>query len=215
MLRFSFAPLALLLALPVPLAAQTQPPKNGPASFEVKGQRSEANLIVIDLKEGKFNKVLALACLTYGAPEWKKELADKTGAFMFRLGKDNWAILDHSAPIDFGGKTVPAGTWYVCVARDAADKWSLVLCDPAKVKAAGVWPNAADQAPRAHEIPLQHEKLATDANDKLAVEWQADKGAVGKGKLTITWGNQKATTPYEVKVDATKSEAKESSSPKK
>jgi hypothetical protein len=217
MLRFTIAPFVLLLAFPLPLLAQ-QMPKDGVASIDANGARAEANLILLDVQGGKVQGVVALACLTYGTPDWKDEYTGKidevTKGRMFRLGRDNWAILDHSAPLDFGGKTVPAGTWYLAIARDQAGKWFLVFCDPAKVKAAGVWPNAADKAPRAHEIPLTAENVAGDPVEKLAIAWQRDQGHVAKGVLTLTWGTQKMSTPYEIKVDPARGGAKDSSGPK-
>jgi len=220
MTKLPFLSLALLASLAAtPLLAQEgKAPKDGVNSFTDNGQRSEANLIVAEFKGGQFVNALGLACVTYGTAEWKAEYGSKvdelTKGRMFRLGRDNWAILDHSTSIDFGGTTVPAGMWYLAIARDQAGKWSLALLEPAKVKAAGIWPFAADKAPRAHEIPLKHEKLATESQPKLQVAWETDPKAPTKGTFTITWGNQKLSTPFEVKL-APKVEAKEGSATKK
>lgn len=54
---------------------------------------------------------------------------------MFRLGKDSWAMMDNTPDVTLGGVTVPAGVWYLAIARDQAGQWSLVCSDPAKAKA--------------------------------------------------------------------------------
>jgi hypothetical protein len=98
-----------------------------------------------------------------------------------------------------GNVTVPVGIWYLGIARDAGGKWSLVVIDPAKAKAAGVTPPMADNAPRTYEVALPVE-MVKDITEKMAVKLDKDEKEPNKGTLSIEFGNMKASVKYELKI---------------
>jgi hypothetical protein len=172
-------------------------------AFGGDGQRAEASLFLAKIENGQFAGAAGAVFITYGAPQWKEEYAEQVDAMtkgkIFRLGKDNWASCDNSAPLSFGNVTVPAGVWYLAIARDNDGKWSLVFIDPAKAKAAGAYPFAADNAPRTHVVPLSH-KAHDDVAEKLSITFDKNKQDPTKGTLVIHWGDQMVSAAYQVKV---------------
>jgi hypothetical protein len=175
-------------------------------AFGGSGQRAEASLFVAHMVGGQFGGMAAAAFVTYGTPEWKPEYGEQVDAFtkgkVFRLGKDNWATLDTATPLVLGGKTIPAGIWYLAVARDNADAWSLVVIDPARCKEAGAAPFTPERAPRTHEVAMKHEQVAGEVTKKLTLKFERDAANPAKGTLSIAWGDRKLTAPYELKVAA-------------
>lgn len=199
-MRSLSACLTVLTLTAIPLFAQ--------AKVQVLGgqnQRNNTAVVLADTSSG-FN-LLGLVTLTYGVPEWKPEYTDKaeelTKGRMFRLGRDNWAIFDSSIPIKFGDVTVPAGVYYLGIARskDGAT-WNLVFIDPAKAKAAGAWPPAPEPAPHAYDVVLTHERTEGKITQKLDVTMVNDKSQPTRGALTIVWGDRKVTASYEMIVES-------------
>ena len=174
------------------------------AAFGGAGQRSEAGMFVAHMQGNQFAGMAAAAFVTYGAPEWKKDYSEQVDSFtkgkIFRLGKDNWATLDNATALTLNGKTIPAGIWYMAIARDNADGWTLVLVDPAKAKEAGAAPFAPEKAPRTHEVTMKHEMVQGEGAKKLSIAFDKDSANPTKGTLTIAWGDRKLTAPYELKV---------------
>jgi hypothetical protein len=206
--------LSLLAALT--LFAATLPAQDKVQAMTATGQRANAVLILADMTSGFHPH--ALVSITYGVPEWKEEYAneadEKTKGTIFRLGKDTWAIYDSSTAVKFGNVTVPAGIYYLGIARskDGAT-WTLAFLDPQKTKAAGAWPFAPEAAPRAFEVPLTHEKTEGKIVEKLSVTMASDKANPAHGTLTIAWGDRKLTGGFDVVVD-TKSKAKDAAGEK-
>jgi hypothetical protein len=199
MLRLVLAP-ALVLAL-LPATAATQKKVQ---AFAQPSERTSANLLLAELDGNEFVGLAFAATIVYGQPEWKAEYAEKvdelTKGKIFRLGKDYWATYDATGPLAIGGTTVPSGIYYLAVARNQGDQWSLVFIDPAKAKAAGAMPFAPEPAPRTHEVAMKHEKVDREVT-KLEVRFTADQANPNKGTLAIAWGNHRLTAAYEVKSD--------------
>jgi hypothetical protein len=190
------------------VVALTAIPLFGQAKISVLGgqnQRNNTAVVLADTSSG-FN-LLGLVTLTYGVPQWKPDYTDKaeelTKGRMFRLGRDNWAIFDSSIPIKFGDVTVPAGVYYLGIARskDGAT-WNLVFIDPAKAKAAGAWPPAPEPAPHAYDVVLTHERTEGKITEKLDVTMVNDKAQPTRGTLTIVWGDRKLAGSYEMVVES-------------
>jgi len=169
-----------------------------------QGQRNNTIVVLADTSSGF--RPLALVSVTYGVPEWKAEYTDKaeemTKGKMWRLGRDNWPIFDSNVAVKFGTVTVPAGTYYLGVARskDGAT-WNLVFIDPAAAKAAGAWPPAPEAAPHAYDVALTHERTEGEMTSKLDVNMVNDKAQPTHGTLTIAWGDRKLAASYDMIVE--------------
>jgi len=200
---FRIASLVLALAA-VPVAAQ-----KSIQAFPASGQLTVTGHFIGVMEEGHPPIPVGFALLNYTPSTWKADWSDQakldqqTIGHTFRLGKNNWATIDLTAPIAFGDVVVPAGVWYLGVARDKGGKWTLAFIDPAKCKAAGAWPPSpmSDLAPHAFDAPLTVSKGA-DNVETLEVTMKPDEKAPAKGTFTIKWGNQVATANYELKVPA-------------
>ena len=191
---------ATLLIAVAPLSAQAKI-----EAFGGQGERNNTVLILAD-RNGGFN-AHGMVTVTYGVPEWKAEYTDKaeemTKGHTFRLGRDNWAIFDTTVAVKFGAVTVPAGLYYLAIARskDGAT-WNLVFVDPQKCKAAGAWPFTPEAAPHAFDVPLTHERTEGKITPKLDVNLVSDKANPTHGTLTIAWGDRKLSGTYDVVLPA-------------
>jgi hypothetical protein len=165
------------------------------------GQTERANNVMILADTTSGFHPLALVTVTYGAAEWKAEFAEKADELkgkIARLGRDNWPIFDSTVAMKFGDVTVPVGIYYLGIERSKdGNTWSLVFIDPAKAKAAGAWPFAADPAPRTVSLPLTHTKSDKVA-EKLSIGMENNKDNPTHGTLTIAWGDHKLTGAFDV-----------------
>ena len=199
---FRTASLSLLVAALAAVPALAQKSLQG---FSAAGERTDSNHLVIAMDNGKFAGIAGAAFLSYVPAKWSAAMNDEakidqlTKGHLFRLGQNNWATLDNYGPISFGNVTIPAGIWYLGIARDAeGSKWTLVFVDPAKAKAAGASPPMADAAPRTHEVPITIEKVK-EIKEKMAVTLTKDEKSPVKGTLSIEFGNLKTSVAYEIK----------------
>lgn len=185
-------------------------------AFSGPGERVDSNHGVVIMDGKNFVGLAGAAFLSYVPAEWTAAMTEAkvdelTKGHLFRLGKNNWATLDNYVPISFGNVTIPAGIWYLGIARDSSgSKWTLVFIDPAKAKAAGVVPPAPDNAPRAFEVALPVEKTS-EIKEKMSATLKSDEKEPAKGTFTIAFGNMKASVNYELKI----APIAEASSPKK
>src|SRR5436853_4671516 len=59
--------------------------------------------------------------IDYGRPVWRKEYEDTakfdamTKGKVYRFGSNFWTTLDTDMPLTIAGKTIPAGSWYLCL----------------------------------------------------------------------------------------------------
>jgi len=203
MLRTAYRSLLVAALATAPAVAQ-----KSIGGFSGPGQRTDSAHLVGVFENNKFVMPLGAAFLSYVPAKWKPEFNDQakvdalTSGHLFRLGLNNWATLDNLVPMTFGNVTIPVGIWYLGIARDSSgSKWTLVFVDPAKCKAAGVWPPMADNAPRTHEVPLPVEKAATVV-ETMEVSLNKDDKDPAKGTFKIAFGNMKASVGYELKIPA-------------
>lgn len=133
--------------------------------------------------------------IDYGTPVWKKDYEDAakfdamTNGKIWRLGSDFWTRLESQLPLKIGNKNVPAGIYYLGLRRspDGA-QWSLVLIDPAKTRAAGVFDAfMINKAPVEYEALMTIEK-PTEVKDKLTILVTPQKENIKNLTLRISWG---------------------------
>jgi hypothetical protein len=205
---FRIASLALAL-IAAPLAAQ-----KSVQAFPASGQLTVTGHFVGMMEEGHAPMPVAFALINYTPSTWKPEWNDQTKldqattGHTIRLGKNNWATIDLTAPIVFGNVTVPTGIYYLGVSRDKSGKWMLSFIDPVECKKSGAWPPSpmSDLAPHAYEAPLTVAKTS-DNVETLEVTMKPDEKQPAKGTFTIKWGNQMATASYELRIPAGTSDA--------
>lgn len=146
--------------------------------------------------------------IDYGRPVWKKEYED-TAAFdkmtkgqVYRLGSNFWTTLDTDMPLTIGGKTIPAGSWYLGLHRsDDGAVWSLVFIDPAKARAAHVDASEIARAPVAFKAPMTVEQ-ASESKEKLTIDLTWQKPNIKDITLRIAWGKMQLSAPIQVPVAA-------------
>lgn len=129
--------------------------------------------------------------IEYGAPTWRAEYSHRLqegAAQSFRLGRDHWTTLHTTLPLELGGATVPAGTWYLGLHRDATGQWFLTCLSPARAAAAEIGPGLTEAPPVDHRAPLSWAPRATSST-QLAIEFAPVPGQPGQAALTLTWGD--------------------------
>jgi hypothetical protein len=171
-------------------------------SFQGAGPRLEVTMGVYDAQNREDFNILGFLCLSHGQPTWKEDYEEgfdkMTKGHVWRFGSNGFATFDSSVPVKVGGQEIPAGVYYVGIARSEDDKWTMVFVDPkaAHEKKISPFPNL-DAAPRAHEAPITHEKWEGTKSEKLMS--RIDKGkAPGQGTLYITWGSHRLSAPLEM-----------------
>lgn len=98
----------------------------------------------------------------------------------WRMGMNAATTLKTDAALDFGGKTVPAGTYTLTAKRVAEDSWHLIV---------------ADESGSATEVPLQ-----TSDPDSPVETFTIDLTSKGgsTGHFSMAWGELKAGTEFNV-----------------
>jgi hypothetical protein len=146
--------------------------------------------------------------IDYGRPVWRKEYEDTanfdkmTKGKVYRLGSNFWTTLDTDMPLTIGGKSIPAGMWYLGLHRsEDGATWSLVFIDPVKARAAHIDASEIERAPVAHKAPMTVVQAA-DSKEKLTIDLIFQKGNLKDVKLKIAWGKMELTAPIEVPISA-------------
>jgi hypothetical protein len=142
--------------------------------------------------------------IDHGRPAWKKDYEDTakfdamTKGKVWRLGDNFWTTLDTDMPLTISGKTVPAGVWYLGVARSAdGAQWNLVFIDPAKARAGHMDASEIDHAPIEFKAPLTLEQV-TDLKDKVTIDLIYKEPNVRDVTLRIAWGKLQLSAPIKV-----------------
>jgi hypothetical protein len=146
--------------------------------------------------------------IDYGRPVWRKEYEDSatfdkmTKGKVYRLGSNFWTTLDSDMPLTIGGKTIPAGSWYLGLHRsEDGATWSLVFIDPAKARAAHIDASEIGRAPIAFKAPIVIGE-ASESKDKLTIDLVFQKGNLSDVTLTIAWGKLLLKAPIQVPISA-------------
>ena len=144
--------------------------------------------------------------IDYGRPVWKKEYEDAakfdamTKGHVYRLGSNFWTTLDTDMPLTVGGTTVPAGLWYLGLARSAdGATWSLVLIDPMKARAEHIDASEINRATIAYKAPMTIEQAA-EPKDKLTIDLVFKRANPKDVTLRIGWGKLQLSAPVQVPV---------------
>ena len=204
-MRRTFISLCLVLLPGFSVSAQGQPP----AKFVVYGQNIEERASSrIGYWRTNVNAGIGEVVISYGRPPWNSQRSqqmEQLKGTMWRMGDNYWSILDTNLPIRLGEMDVPVGLYYVAVARskDGSD-WDLVLIDPDKSRQKGL--DSYDVGTRPGEIPvLMKTPISFEPNqgepvEKLTILLKLDNGSNTDGRMTISWGNFRLSTPVRVKL---------------
>ena len=138
----------------------------------------------------------------YGPTPWKDEFAkhaesDAMIGKRWRLGNDFWTTLDSNVDMKLGGVDVPAGMYYVTLARNS-DGYALALNDPAKVRAKKLDAFQSENMTGGISIPLTHAKAEAVA-EALSINLATDEANPTKGDLSIEFGPHRLTAPFVTK----------------
>jgi len=145
--------------------------------------------------------------IDYGRPVWKKEYNDPakfdaiTRGKIWRMGSNYWTILDTNLPLSIGGKTVPAGLYYLGLHRsDNGSEWSLAFIDPAKARKVHLDAFQVERAPVEFEAHMSNVARTENPVEKLTITLSYPKDAIKHVTMRIAWGNLVLSTPIEVTV---------------
>ena len=179
--------LAAIVTIAAPAAAQLQ-------AYAQNAERKATRIAYFDMaaqsSPGQF-------VIQYGAPQWKDEYEDQVDqlkGMRFRLGSDFWATLDTSMDLTIAGTKVPAGYYYLGMARTEDGDYRLVLHDANKLRPMRTDAFITSRLSGGIEVPMTHAK-ADSAAERLKIELSEERGQLGKASLLIQWGPHKLTAP--------------------
>lgn len=142
--------------------------------------------------------------LNYGRPVWKQVYEDPTKfdamtkGKVWRMGSNFWTSFETQLPLSIGGKSVPAGYYYVGMHRSAdGSQWSLAFIDPADVRRARLDASEIQKAHVKFEAPMTVAQ-ADSKPEKLTITFSYPKDDVKNVTLRVAWGNLALTAPVKV-----------------
>jgi len=153
------------------------------------------------------NSAAGQVAIDYGRPVWKKEY-NETARFdamtrgkIWRMGSNYWTILDTNLALSIGGKTVPAGLYYLGLHRsDNGSEWSLAFIDPARARKMHLDAFQVERAPVEFEAHMSNVTNADSPAEKLTITLSYPKDAIKHVTMRVAWGNLVLSTPIEVTV---------------
>lgn len=151
---------------------------------------------------GKDFTPLGQACIQFAQPVWKAEydqMVDKVKGKNLRLGSDFWTSLDANVDMTISGVAVAAGQWYLAMHCSEKGEWSLLLIDPAAIRAKKMDAFQSSSVEAKLSAPLTESRLESSA-DKLTIELKEVKDTLGAGTLVVTWGTHKLSAPITLAV---------------
>ena len=143
--------------------------------------------------------------IDYGVPTWKKLYDDKeafdklTRGHRWRFGGGMWTRLDTNLDLELGGKTIPAGSYYLILERTKDDKLNLVLLDPKDVRKKKMDGFQADQIEGGTVIEMQWTR-DNDSVEQLKIALTAEEKKPEKVKLSVAWGPHRLALDLVAKV---------------
>ncbi len=136
-----------------------------------------------------------MVSVDYGRPTLHGRTVDqmlaqlKEGEF-WRLGADSSTTFETGVALNFGGKTVPAGTYSLWAEKLAGNKWDLVFN-----KQHGQWGTQHDPKLDFVKVPL-HESKASDSAEMVTIKLsEAGSG----GHFSVQWGDLMLETNFKAK----------------
>lgn len=152
----------------------------------------------------KTNSAAGEFAINYGRPVWKQVYEDPakfdsmTKGKVWRMGSNFWTNFETQLPLTIGGKSVPAGYYYLGMHRsDDGSQWSLAFIDPAEVRHAHLDAFEIQKAHVKFEAPLSLAK-AEGKPEKLTITFSYPKDAIKNVTLRVAWGNLTLTSPVKV-----------------
>jgi hypothetical protein len=200
--------LVFLMGGTVTLLAQQKKP-----AFWVYGQTVEDRASTrLGYWKTNANAGVGEVVISYGRPVWKAQYQDKldemTRGKMWRMGDNFWTLLDTNLPVEFGGKKISPGLYYLAVHRsENGKKWELVFIDPDVCRSKGL--DAYDVGTRPSEIPVLFQvplsfERSDDIVERLTILMTLGKDSQTAGTMRLSWGSFALAAP--VRVDLPKSD---------
>jgi Protein of unknown function (DUF2911) len=105
----------------------------------------------------------------------------------WRLGADQSTTFSTEAALDFGGVTVPAGTYSLWAEKQSNNSWKLVFN-----KQHGQWGTSHNAQLDFAKVPLREEKVS-DSADMVTIKLASE----GSGaRFSVEWGDLMLATPF-------------------
>lgn len=133
--------------------------------------------------------------VNYGRPSKRGRvifggLNDMKWGMVWRTGANEATHFTTSKTLDFGGKTVPAGTYTLFTKLDEGGKWELIVNKQTKQ-----WGTAYDASQDLVRIPM----TVTSTNPVVEMMEITVKPAGNGGELAVAWDTYKAVATFTVK----------------
>ena len=146
--------------------------------------------------------------IQYGQGQWKDEYDQKLDQLKgkrARLGKDWWTTLDTSLKLDFGGVTVPPGSYFLGLQCDQDGKFALALLDANKALAASAMPFLESAWKIDLSVPMTLEKgVLKQTVERMTIALEPRKDDESKITLSITWGKHRLSATCKAGLPADK-----------
>ena len=146
--------------------------------------------------------------IQYGQGKWKDEYNDRLDQLRgkrARLGKDWWTTFDTSLKLDFGGVTVPPGSYFLGLQCDQDGKFALVLLDANKAMAASAMPFLESAWKIDLSVPMTLEKgVLKQTVELMTIALEPGKDDQSKITLSITWGKHRLSANCKAALPADK-----------
>jgi hypothetical protein len=137
----------------------------------------------------------AKVTVEYGRPSLKgrdvnQMLGQLPAGEVWRLGADKSTTFTTTGDLDFGGTTVPKGTYSLWARKEGDGSWKLVFNSQH-----GQWGTSHDASKDAVSVPLKQEK-ASSAAQEVTVELEKEGDG---GEFTVSWGDLELSTNFTAK----------------
>lgn len=133
--------------------------------------------------------------VNYGRPSKRGRvlfngLGDMKWGMVWRTGANEATHFTTSKSLDFGGKTVPAGTYTLFTQLEENGKWQLIVNKQTKQ-----WGTAYDAKQDLVRIPM-----TVTSNNAVVEKMEIQVKPAGKGgEIIVAWDTYKAVAPFTVK----------------
>lgn len=172
LLMMSFG-LAVVLAMTLPLQAANA---RGKTEVELNGKTVSVDYGRPSLHGRTIQEMLAMKSPT--SPFW-------------RLGADSSTTFVTGTDLQFGNKTVPAGTYSLWAEKLSNNKWDLVFNTQH-----GQWGTSHDPSKDLVKVPLKESK-ASDSADLVTINLK--KNGMDGGHFSVQWGDLMLATNFKAK----------------
>ncbi len=195
---------AMLTAAVILLATGTQAQQAKPTIVAEGGGPDDYASARVLYWNQKADAAAGQFAINYGRPVWKQVYEDPakfdalTKGKVWRMGSNFWTSLETQVPLSIGGKSVPAGYYYLGMRRSAdGSQWSLAFIDPAEVRRTHLDAFEIQKAHVKFEAPMSLTK-ADSKPERLTITFSYPKDDVKNVTLRVAWGNLVLTAPVKV-----------------